>query len=579
MVSQPKPKHPWRLVGPWYRWPRAGVPSDGRSAPPAIQKFSSDDFVNEFIKEPQRSLKFDDDVDRVYAVQYEPATLSTGPLKDKLVTLFPQDANGKPNPSRTKLVSTQVRKLFLPTHSRHYLVVCELHCDMPGLPSVRRAETCQAGFVVRRKHLSYPESARPFAVNQIREIVGLQARLAELDESSPLRPRAAKRRQQRIAKMKDDGTFVARRAELVTALGDARRTLEQWKTDNGVRSIHQGWVPGEHERIGAWQIVEDEPQTLTEAVYPLFPLVADPNAPEHDAAGRTMFFGLIPASSFDTDAGKSRYDDESIYEIRCFVRRHDERCPRKVDAVPDCCGELVWSLASERYQLAAQFDVEGTANRPITIKMPNLAALAALAAKRPFGKFSPVKVIQPQSLKPKTDGTSLSGGAMGGVEICFFSIPLITIVAMFVLNIFLPIVVLVFGLWFLLAFKFCIPPSIAVDAGIQAELDAVGAAGVDIDTGFSLAVDFQGPNLTTAQVNADLSAQVSADIAVTHQLPAGDVSAGIDDLANSPLSDLNAINVETASLPSDAANDPPIVDLSAGLEYEDHRVVGEGAAA
>jgi len=247
--------------------------------------------------------------------------------------------------------------------------------------------------------------------------------------------------------------------------------------------------------------------------------------------------------------------------------------------VPDCQGELAWSLPSERYQLASQFDLEGTSNRPITIKMPNLAELAAQAVKRPFGKYSPVKFIQPQGLKPSTDGSALSGGSMGGAQICFFSIPLITLIALFVLNIFLPIVVFIFGLWFLLAFKFCIPPSIAVDAGIQAELDAVGSFGVDIDADFSLDVDFQIPDLTTLQVNGDLNAEISAAFAETHQLPLSDIATKLGGFANSPLVELNSINVETAGLPSDVAGDPPIIDFSAGLEYESHREVGEGVGA
>lgn len=572
--------HPWKLVGPWYRWTHAGLPSDGRSAPPAIQKFSSDDFVNEFIKDPQHSLKFDADIDQVYAVDFEPATLATGPLAGKLATLYPKDKNGGNTPSRTKLVPMGIRKLFLPTHSRHYLVVCELHCDMAGFPSAQRSEACQMGFVVRRKYLSYPASAKPFAVKQLKEIITLQAKLAELDETAPLRPRAAKRRAEKMAKMKQDGSFSVKRDALATQLLEARKVLDQWKSTNGVSTVQQGWIPSEHERIGEWQIVEDEPQTLLEATYPLYSLVADPNNPEHDATGRTMFFGLIPATSFDTDvAGKARYDDQSIYEVRCFVRRHNDCCARKVDAVPDCQGELVWSLPTERYQLAPQFDLEGTSNRPITIQMPNLADLAAQAVKRPFGKYSPVKFIQPQALKPSVEANALSGGSMGGAQICFFSIPLITIIALFVLNIFLPIVVFLFGLWFLLAFKFCIPPSISIDAGIQAELDAVGSFGVDIDADFSLDVDFQVPDLTTLQVNGDLKAQVSADIALTHQIPEGDISGKLGSFANSPLADLNSINVEVASLPSDVTADPPIIDFTASLEYEEHRELGAGVAA
>ena len=42
---------------------------------------------------------------------------------------------------------------------------------------------------------------------------------------------------------------------------------------------------------------------------------------------------------------------------------------------------------------------------------------------------------------------------------------------MFVLNLFLPIVMFVFQLWWMLKLKFCIPPSIEFEAELAAELD------------------------------------------------------------------------------------------------------------
>ncbi len=61
-----------------------------------------------------------------------------------------------------------------------------------------------------------------------------------------------------------------------------------------------------------------------------------------------------------------------------------------------------------------------------------------------------------------------------GSQVCFFCIPLITIVALFVLRIFLPIVVYLFGLWFLLKLKLCIPPSFSFDAQMAADLKVFG---------------------------------------------------------------------------------------------------------
>jgi hypothetical protein len=572
-------KHPWLLVAPWYRWAQAGIPAAGRQSAPAIQKFASDDFINEFIRDPQRSLTFDAGIDQVYSVHYEAVSPLIGQLAGKVATLYPNDADGTGKPSRTKLVPTGIRKLFLPTHSRHYLVVCELHCDFAGFPSPRHDEICQRGFVVRRRHLSYPEAAKPFATEALKGIAAVQAKLAELDQTAPLRPRAAKRRAEKVAKMKAAGSFAGQRAGLIAQLDRAREELQAWKSAQGIHAVNQGWIPGEHDRIGSWQIVEETPAQLTEASYPLLPLVAADSG--HDAAGRTMFFGLIPAGSFDSDAqGKSRYDDDSFYEIRCFVRRHNDCCPRKVDATPDCAGEIVWSRPTERYKLAAQFDLEGTSNRPITIKMPNLADLAAQAVKRPFGKYSPVKFIQPQGLNPATDGSALlDNQKMGGFQICFFSIPLITIIALFVLNLFLPIVVFLFGLWFLLAFKFCIPPSISIDAGLQAELDVVGELGLEVDADFSVDVDFQVPDFTAGQFNGDLNAQLKSDFATTLGLPEADVGDKLEAFGNSPLMDLNSNNAEIAKLPKNAADDPPIIDFASSLEYEEHREIGDVVSA
>ena len=53
----------WRLVGPWYRWPRPGLPADGRVSRPVIQKFAGDDFIKDFLAHPQRSLKYDEVID------------------------------------------------------------------------------------------------------------------------------------------------------------------------------------------------------------------------------------------------------------------------------------------------------------------------------------------------------------------------------------------------------------------------------------------------------------------------------------------------------------------------------------
>jgi hypothetical protein len=67
------------------------------------------------------------------------------------------------------------------------------------------------------------------------------------------------------------------------------------------------------------------------------------------------------------------------------------------------------------------------------------------------------------------DAGKAESSGLGGPAICGFAIPLITIVATFVLRLFLPIVVFLFGLWWMLRLRFCIPPVLTLDDAGWAE--------------------------------------------------------------------------------------------------------------
>ena len=227
------------------------------------------------------------------------------------------------------------------------------------------------------------------------------------------------------------------------------------------------------------------PAEIEELVYPLHPLIADPTQPDADAAGCTVYFGLVPTGSSEVDAiGTARFDEVTQYEIRCFVRRHKAACPR---TGPQCHCPITWSDPTEAYQLAGHFDLQGTSNRPVTVQLPNLHQLQSDALTLPPGSFGGLQTKAPQSLMPA--GSSFPpSGSMGGAEICSFAIPLITIVATFVLKLFLPIVILAFQLWFMLLLKFCIPPEFGVDAGLSAALTAVPPS-VDVSASFAASFD------------------------------------------------------------------------------------------
>src|SRR6185295_1348863 len=181
-------------------------------------------------------------------------------------------------------------------------------------------------------------------------------------------------------------------------------------------------------------------------------------------------------------AGGPRFDDRSLYEVRCFVRR---RKPGR----PDCPGDYVWSRPAEPYQIAPAADLDGTSHKPVTFTLPDLKELEAQAAAMPVGEGVGVRMVAPPDSTLNPDPNDPASGTRGSLpQICSFSIPLITIVATFVLKLFLPVVVFAFGLWFLLKLKFCILPSFEMDAGLAAAL-SVQPPELDVSIGLSIAVD------------------------------------------------------------------------------------------
>jgi hypothetical protein len=196
-----------------------------------------------------------------------------------------------------------------------------------------------------------------------------------------------------------------------------------------------------------------------ERTYPMRLLSPDPDDPAHAAHDGTIYFAAVPTASDEiTDDGANRFNELDIYEIRVFARADCGACP----------GPLVWSSPTRVFRLASFFDPSGSAQRPIEVRLPDFAELEASTA------LPSVRMTAPEgsSLEFSKFGDIPTKGRVGaGEEICFFSIPLITIIAMFVLNLFLPIVMFLFQLWWMLKLKFCIPPSVEFEAELAAELN------------------------------------------------------------------------------------------------------------
>lgn len=577
----------WVLTGPWYRWTRPGLPEDGRVSRPAIQKFAGDDFIQSFLEKPQHSLKYDETIDVVNNYDLVSAAPG-GSLASKVGSLFAVNSQGKPAasgeaPFRARLAPSSLRKLYQPAHDRHYLVTCELHCDIPGFPSVTRSKVCQTGFVLRRRRSIIPAGVTPEMFNaQNAPVRKAEADFLELKSlsdtisdpySSAALIASTQARQQQLASNAGVANWDALVAKRASELATLRENFDAWLTQNGILVAIEGWFPsvqdGRASRIyGAWKTLNDAEQVADissgELSYPMFPLVPDPRDTGHDATGRTLYYGTIPTTGLEHDSdGIARFDDLTTYEVRCFVREH-HTCPSKIGKTPDCNGPLTWSRASEAFRFAAAFDVLGAANRPITIKMPDLRELAAQAATRPRGKLSPVRFVQPQQMSPKISGSTLKSGAMSGEAICSFSIPLITIVALFVLNIFLPIVVFIFNLWFLLVFRFCIPPSIKFSANVDAALAAT-PPGIDLDADFAVKVG--GVDKLANQLNTLLNSSMKVRI---KEDTGADKKPDLGSYSNNALGPLDQSLQDAADLKADAQGTlPPPPPVGTPLVYED----------
>lgn len=459
--------HRWRLVAPWYRWERldgAEPERAGGAGRPALHKYTSTEFVTEYLNDPQRSVLFEplDQQHRLEAIPHVPL-----PGDDRFRFL-----------STTRLVPTGVRKLFRVAHQRHYVVAVGLHCDEPGFPRVDAGDVAEAGFVVRRQRVTIPAGEETAAAALLQELATAKAVARTQVGYDAVRSRArvlhpfGSPARNRVVNPGAAAVAAQREVEL------ARRKLRVWAASVGVEARTEGWVPTGEGSFGEWVPIDDEPEELVERRYPMRPLSPPPGDPDHAAHDGTIFWGVVPTASDEmTQDGSARFTELSTYELRAFVR---------VD-LGDCPGPLVWSAPSETFHLASFHDPDGCAQRPTEIHLPDFTQLEASTALPSVKMTSPPGssfVWDDTGEIPTKESRGVSVGARQ--EICFFAIPLLTIVVMFLLKLFLPIITFVFNLSWMLKLKFCIPPSIELEVALTTELGVVpggieASLSVDID--------------------------------------------------------------------------------------------------
>ena len=145
---------------------------------------------------------------------------------------------------------------------------------------------------------------------------------------------------------------------------------------------------------------------------------------------------------------RGRYDrEDALYAIRSFVRlKPRDGCPART----------VWSAYSQPFVIAAWYEsVEGS--DPVAISLPDVSDRDQLRSLKPNVSF----VVPPKLADLlRNDGSDLMEGKANGASldiqwICGFSLPIITLCAFIVLNIFLSLLNIFLG-W-LLYVKVCIP--------------------------------------------------------------------------------------------------------------------------
>jgi hypothetical protein len=430
------------LRAPWYVRERGhfGL-RDPRALRPSIQMYDGTDFVTRLLADPRDSLATGADDWWSYPVPVTP----------------PTTAHGRARLATWALITSPLRKLYQPSHSRFYAVVVEVFCDEAGLPRAGPHRDIEVRFVMRRWRTSVTGAPRPTRRLTRNLLVHLAAQ-QEVGFTGAALPEDAR-----------DLWW----ADRVAFEENNRDLIDQMVVD----SAHEGWFTS---APAGWKRLDEASPDDDEQEFPMWRL---PRRKEDcdAAATRSTWFGIIPTHSGEHfvrgDQVHAKLDDRAIYQVRCFVRQKPapghEHCPPKI----------FWGMASQSFRLASPMDPQGTAKRTTTITQPDLRQLAARAGQKQ-GPGGVRVATPPQSqlvINPFNGIPDPGEGAVGaGGGTCTFALELLFIVAFFLFQLFLPIVIFAFQLWWMLALRFCFPPSSSFTA--LSDFFAAGHTLSDLET-------------------------------------------------------------------------------------------------
>ena len=154
-------------------------------------------------------------------------------------------------------------------------------------------------------------------------------------------------------------------------------------------------------------------------------------------------FAAARQSGFVT--GPTRYEDPAaIYRLRAFVRiKRPDGCPPR----------LQWSEYSQPFRIAAWYD-NNPASPPVQVVIPEIRDMSRVKPNVAFKV--PEAIFNVLERNKKLEGLGRPGVPEIGLGwICAFNIPIITLCAFIVLNIFLQLFNIIFSWLFFV--KICIP--------------------------------------------------------------------------------------------------------------------------
>jgi hypothetical protein len=240
---------------------------------------------------------------------------------------------------------------------------------------------------------------------------------------------------------------------ILSFLADKHVTLTT--TDSSGATVYQTLTMADFFTLAKQVLIDYDPASGSAIPSLLMPTSWEPFSTQDQAALIALMVSSLQANAAQVQFPEGRYQDPArLYQLRVFFRIKGH--------TPDCPAQLYWSDYSPVFRIAAWYDSSQRAAAPIPLPDPTLRSF--LAAK-PNISFSVPKglmnAMQGASMSNLTDGSATSG-SLNLNWICGFNIPIITICAFFVLNIFLVLLNIV--LFWLPFIKICIPFPVSMPA-------------------------------------------------------------------------------------------------------------------